>query len=196
MFTARFRAVNHATDLNSMGPDPRAYSQNHVLTRLKTHEMSTLHRVDGISQLYFDDIPGMMTAMSSPEQEACIVDLRSFLTDVTLLIQNMGATETVGSPVQGEMKLFFLLGGTEVKLSGLAKALTSRSARIRLNPIIARDITVDESISAGDQVVDAVFEVWFDNEATRSLVNKIILDANEIRVLDGFAVHEHQILRL
>ena len=38
----------------------RAYRQNHILERLPAPEGGRLHRVDGISQLWFDDVESML----------------------------------------------------------------------------------------------------------------------------------------
>lgn len=180
----------------------RAYSQNHVVARIEPVESGSLHRVDGVSQLYFDDIPAMQTAMTSPEQEACIVDLRGFLSDVTLLIQEMGMIETVGNPEPADQKLLFLLGGTDADLEEMVTALKAQllaqgvAAQIRLNPIIARDIFVDKTIRAGEQVVDAVCEVWFGDEPTQELASQVVFGSNGIEVVDGFVVRELPIVRM
>lgn len=178
----------------------RAYSQNHVVSRFDFGNQSTLHRVDGISQLYFDNIPAMKMAMSSPEQEACIVDLRSFLSDVTVLIQDMGNIESVGMPISDDRKLLILLHGETLALKAMVASLKvhlqaqRRSARVRLSPIIARDVIVDESIPTGEQLVDAVFELWFDHDATKSVANSLLIGAKGISIIDGFVVRELPIL--
>src|SRR6476620_8333009 len=64
----------------------RAYRQNHILARLPAREGDRLHRVDGISQLWFDNVESMRVAMESAEQRACVEDIREFLSDVTILI--------------------------------------------------------------------------------------------------------------
>jgi hypothetical protein len=46
----------------------RAYRQNHILAPLPARESNGLHRVDGISQLWFDDVVSMRVAMESAEQ--------------------------------------------------------------------------------------------------------------------------------
>ena len=64
----------------------RAYRQNHILARLPARQGDRLHRVDGISQLWFDNVESMRVAMELAEQRACIEDIREFLSDVTILI--------------------------------------------------------------------------------------------------------------
>ena len=41
----------------------QAYRQNHILARLPAREGDRLHRVDGISQLWFDNVESMRVAM-------------------------------------------------------------------------------------------------------------------------------------
>jgi len=59
-------------------PAMRAYAQNHVLARLAAGSQK-LHGIDGISQLWFDDVAAMSQAMASPEQAACVEDIKGFL---------------------------------------------------------------------------------------------------------------------
>ena len=49
--------------------------KNHILARLPAREGDRLHRVDGISQLWFDNVETMRVAMESAEQRACIEDI-------------------------------------------------------------------------------------------------------------------------
>ena len=47
-----------------------AYSQNHIVERYPPIQTPELHRVDGLSQLCFSDVPAMAKAMETPEQRA------------------------------------------------------------------------------------------------------------------------------
>jgi uncharacterized protein (TIGR02118 family) len=44
----------------------RAYRQSHILARLAASEGGRLHRVDGISQLWFDNVESMAWPWSQP----------------------------------------------------------------------------------------------------------------------------------
>lgn len=179
----------------------RAYSQNHVVDRIATGQAIGLHRVDGISQLYFDDVEQMKTAMASPEQEACIVDLRGFLSDVTLLIQQAGSFQVIGKAADWSVKLLYLLHGQPKAIETLGQAIqaafedSDESARFRINPIIARDIVVDQSITAGEQIVDAVLEVWTLDLASSSRAKSIVADAEGVEIIAGFQVNETVVLK-
>ncbi|MGO4567055.1 EthD family reductase [Rhizobium sp. 2YAF20] len=178
----------------------RAYSQNHVLRRLQASESSALHRVDGISQLYFDDVEAMRVSMASPEQEACIVDLRGFLSDVTLLIQQAGDSVFIGDGADLPSKHLYLLHCEEADLEDAINRIRSlmtergQSWKYRINPIIARDIVVDQSIAAGNQVVDAVFEIWTASEAVSEVADAVFSSNREIEVIGCFAVSEFVVI--
>lgn len=180
----------------------RAYSQNHVLERLSSDESSGLHRIDGMSQLYFDDVESMNISMASPEQEACIVDLRGFLSDVTLLIQQAGDFHQFGNGADLCVKLLYLLHGEAASAEALAESIRTlmsqrgRSWKYRVNPIIARDIVVDQSISAGKQVIDIVMEIWTENDTDADLVKSLVEASDGLDVIGGFVVEEFLVLPL
>lgn len=172
----------------------RAYRQNHILERIIQSEDAALHRVDGISQLYFDDVDAMNAAMASPEQEACIADLKGFLSDVTLLIQDQGKLRTIGpKSITFSTKLLILLKGKIAFLDALARDVhqaieaSGQAGQMRLNPIIARNVTVDKGISAGAQIVDAVLEIWM-SEASTALT--LLRGEHASRIVAGFSVRE------
>ncbi|MGO4317850.1 EthD family reductase [Agrobacterium sp. MCAB5] len=177
----------------------RAYSQNHVHERLPSNSGSGLHRVDGISQLYFDDIEAMKISMASQEQQACIIDLRGFLSDVTLLIQEAGDFNTFG-PATLPIKLLYLLHCNQSDVQELAGRIGSvmgeadASWKFRINPIIARDVVVDHTISAGEQVVDLVMEVWVENKSDAQAAAALVKESSQIGVVAGFEVEEVVVL--
>jgi uncharacterized protein (TIGR02118 family) len=178
----------------------RAYSQNHIRERLPSNPASGLHRVDGISQLYFDDVEAMKVAMATPEQAACIVDLRDFLSDVTLLIQRAGDTQTFGASRPLAIKLLYLLHCELEAANELAQRIKSairarnQSGKHRINPVIARDVTVDRSISAGSQVVDLVVEIWVEDSSSAHVVSSLCETTKDVDVIGGFIVEELTVL--
>src|SRR5262245_48333097 len=89
----------------------RAYRQNHILARLPAREGDRLYRVDGISQLWFDDVETMRIAMESAEQRACIEDIQGFLSHVTILIQREGERRQRGAVERLPVKFVYLLAG-------------------------------------------------------------------------------------
>ena len=77
-------------------PGMTAYTQNHIVERYPPIETTELHRVDGLSQLYFSDVATMAKAMESAEQRACVEDIRGFLSEVTIVIQRCGDIVSLG----------------------------------------------------------------------------------------------------
>src|SRR6476659_9919464 len=94
----------------------RSYRQNHILARLPAREGGRLHRVDGISQLWFDNVESMRVAMVSAEQRACIEDIREFLSDVTILVQQEGKRRQHGDVDRLPVKFICLLAGPEAAM--------------------------------------------------------------------------------
>src|SRR5271156_6601354 len=77
-------------------PGLAGYVQNHIVARAPLTRSSGMHRVDGVSQLWFKNLDAMRAAMDSPEQEACVKDISGFLERVTLAVQIPGEWEAGG----------------------------------------------------------------------------------------------------
>jgi len=174
----------------------RAYRQNHIVARLEAPQGERLHRVDGISQLWFDDIEAMRVAMASPEQQACIEDIRGFLSDVTLLIQQEGETRRHGDGDRLPVKLIYLLAGSQEEIRAAVEALfaalsaSSKSAAMRVNPVIDRNFSVDATVSSGGQVIDAVLEIWLPDESACTTARQVLGDTPEIGIVGAFQADE------
>jgi uncharacterized protein (TIGR02118 family) len=192
--------------LASRVPDMMAYSQNHIVERHAPPATPDLHRVDGLSQLYFTDIPTMARAMNTPEQRACVEDIKGFLSQVTIVIQRRGKLVEIGEPSrrQDEAKLMGVLLGdpqaAEPYASRLTGALTmqgSGATRLRMNPVVDRGFVVDESVPRGEQVVGGILEVWFQSRADlRRAVRGGIFDGCEhlMRRAALLTVREHVLI--
>ena len=174
----------------------RAYRQNHILARLDAPHGERLHRVDGISQLWFDDIEAMRVAMASPEQQACIEDIRGFLSDVTILIQQEGAMLRHGDAGRLPVKFIYLLAGSEAELQAAVETLfaaltaSSESAAIRMNPVVDRNFSVDPTVSSGGQVIDAVLEIWLPEAASSTVVRAVLTDNPRVGIVGAFEADE------
>ena len=97
-------------------PNLRGYVQNHILARGDS-PASQLHRIDGISQLWFDDVDAMTIGMASPENDACIADISGFLSRVTLAIQDPGGWVGAGGMTIGGAKTMAVYLGEEGDVS-------------------------------------------------------------------------------
>jgi uncharacterized protein (TIGR02118 family) len=181
-------------------PLMRAYSQNHIRETLLSGERFGFHRVDGISQLRFDTIVDMAVGMESPEQHACVVDIRSFLSDVTILIQEEGKLNKFGDSGCDEHKLMYLLQGGSDALRQLGVALSEILSSVggcyRLNRIVNRDFRVDSTVPTGAQVIDAILEVFL---AGKGIGGRFIEAASlenliGVLVIGAYEVSEHVVL--
>jgi uncharacterized protein (TIGR02118 family) len=111
-FTKHWRDVHGP--LARIVPRMKAYSQNHIKRTIVDSAKRGLHRIDGISQLRFDTVADMAVGMESPEQHACIVDIRGFLSEVTLLIQEEGELKGL-SHSTASRKLMYLINGDDAR---------------------------------------------------------------------------------
>jgi len=179
-------------------PLMRAYSQNHIKRTLVNSEQHGLHRVDGISQLRFDTVADMAAGMESPEQHACIVDIQSFLSDVTILIQEEGKLHRFGNVAPTERKLMYLIRGDDGPLVELSKALSqvlsTCDGSFRINRIVNRDFRVDRTVPAGDQMIDAVVEVFLAEQDNNLEDVESIEKSVGIEAVGAYEVNEHLVL--
>ena len=193
-FTEHWRDVHGPLALRVVGMV--AYTQNHIVERLHENPANPLHRVDGISQLYFEDVEAMRGAMDSAEQRACIEDIRGFLSDVTLLIQRQGELRWLGAPRSTDAKLIYLLSGRADRIERAVGSLHARlsssvpAGAVRYNPVIDRSFAVDSSVPSGSQAVDGVFEAWLPADAATALDGQGFAD-DEIDVVASFRVAEY-----
>ncbi len=174
----------------------RAYRQNHILVRRPSPQAARLHRVDGISQLWFDDIESMRVAMDSAEQRACVEDLHTFLDGVTIVVQQQGDTRQHGDTSCLPAKFVYLLGGPVAALKALDEELFAvlaaswESMALRTNRVIIEDHSADPAVPVGHQIVDAVLEVWLPEGANDEAMQSALADNIDIKVIGAFQVDE------
>ena len=174
----------------------RAYRQNHILARLPAREGDRLHRVDGISQLWFDNVESMRVAMESDEQRACIEDIREFLSDVTILIQQESERRLHGNVDRLPVKFIHLLAGQEAAMKNLEDRLFAdlaasfANAALRVNRIVDRGFSVDSTVSADGQVIDAVLELWLPQGTHHAVAQRLLSQSLDIGIIGAFRVDE------
>jgi hypothetical protein len=135
-----------------------------------------MHRIDGISQLWFDSLELMAEAMSSSAQEACVRDITSFLDRVTLAVQDPGVWRPSRlDTLDPTTKLMAVYVG-DGSLPDLRKDIEAAIAtgdfaptRYRMNGIISSSFSVDPSVRRSEVPVVAVLEAYFATERERSL---------------------------
>jgi len=174
----------------------RAYRQNHILERLPARQGDRLHRVDGISQLWFDNVESMRVAMESAEQRACIEDIREFLSDATILIQQEGERRQHGDVERLPMKYIYLLAGPDAAIRTMEGRLFAdlaasfANAALRVNPIVDRGFSVDPTVSAGGQVIDVVLELWLPQGTDAAIAQRVLSESPDIGIIGAFRVDE------
>jgi uncharacterized protein (TIGR02118 family) len=198
-FTKHWREIHGP--LARVVPRMRAYSQNHIRRTILDSEKRGLHRVDGISQLRFDTVADMAVGAESPEQLACVVDIRDFLSDVTLLIQEEGELRGFGHPAARGRKLMYLIKGDDGALEKLQEALTAMMRSIegsfRINRIINRDFRVDTTVPAGVRLIDAVLEIFLSENAGAAFNETASMERSPgVRVIGAYEVGEYVVLPL
>jgi len=174
----------------------RAYRQNHILARGPSPQAARLHRVDGMSQLWFDDVESMRVAMDSAEQRACVEDLHTFLDGVTIVVQQEGDARQHGNTSRLPAKFVYLLGGPDAALKALDEKLFAvlaahwESMTLRTNRVISEEHSANPAVRSGRQVVDAVLEVWLPEGANDDAVQSALADTIDIVVTGAFQVDE------
>ena len=112
----------------------------------------------------------MAAAMETPEQRACVEDIKGFLSEVTIVIQRRGEGVHLGecSSRPHDAKLMSVLIGDPRDADAYAFELAaelrrrgSGEARFRINPVVDRSFIVDPSVPRGNQIVGGIFESWF-----------------------------------
>ena len=187
-------------------PGMTAYSQNHIVERYPPIETPELHRVDGLSQLYFPDVPTMAKAMETPEQRACVEDIKGFLSEVTIVIQRRGEVVYLGecSSRPHDAKLMSVLIGDPRDADAYAFELAaelrrrgSGEARFRINPVVDRSFIVDPSVPRGNQIVGGILRAMVHKRGNlrRGLAEGMLDGAEQImRRAATASVREHVIL--
>ena len=174
----------------------RAYRQKHILARRPSPEAARLHRVDGISQLWFDDVESMRVAMVSAEQRACVGDLHTFLDGVTIVVQQEGDTRQHGKTSRLPAKFVYLLGGPDTALKALDEELFAvlgarwKNIRLCTNRVIDEEHSANPAVRSGHQVIDALLEVWLPEGANDGAVQSALADTIDIVVIGAFQIDE------
>ncbi|MEO8668375.1 MAG: EthD family reductase [Bauldia sp.] len=165
-------------------PNLRGYVQNHIVARGKSGGIP-IHRIDGISQLWFDDVGAMTVGMNSPENDACIADISGFLARVTLAIQDPGAwAGPIPGPAVVPAKVLAVYVGdgpvADVEREA-ANAFAEQGpfpARYRVNPVQRGTFIVDPSIARSEAPILAVVEALLpDSDARERFLEAGLLGA-------------------
>lgn len=155
-------------------PNLRGYVQNHIVDRGNS-AASKLHRIDGISQLWFDDVDAMAMGMASPENDACIADISGFLSRVTLAIQYPGGWVGAAGRTASGAKAMAVYSGEEGTFPTVEREIaeafasgTGAPTRYRTNRVVTGKFIVDPSIARSEAPLLAILEAYFADDEARS----------------------------
>jgi uncharacterized protein (TIGR02118 family) len=184
-------------------PGLRRYAQNHVIEQLSAKAVDSLHPIDGLSQLWYDDIPAMVKACDSPENQRCIEDIQGYFSHVTILVlQQHVAIDGPVSAVPGS-KVFVVLVGEDAANTSYRAAMkaflnrTGECSRYVQNDVIDRNFIVDERVARSAQVVTGYAEIWFNSPgAAKAAVKNGLLrmPVEKLAPAVAVAVQENQIV--
>jgi uncharacterized protein (TIGR02118 family) len=174
-FTTHWRETHGA--LARHLPGLHSYLQNHIVERF--HEVVPFpgHAIDGISQLWFDDVAAMERAEASPQYDACKSDIPKFQGAITILVldsERAFGDETVS---EGKPKLLWLCSSSKaddasalrnewLKLNpGSLSADIPGACRMVQNFVVDRSHPVSAGVPQGNLSPATMTEVWFDSRA-------------------------------
>lgn len=155
-------------------PNLRGYVQNHVVLRGDAAHADRIHRIDGISQLWFDDVDAMVSGMNSPENDACVVDISGFLARVTLAVQDPGAWVGQSKPEGAKLMAVYIGHGDVTAIGADVGPLMGEVGAVptayRINGIVGREFIVDPTVARSEAPIIAVLEAYFADEGARTAV--------------------------
>jgi uncharacterized protein (TIGR02118 family) len=177
-------------------PNLKGYVQNHIVATGRVRRGDLMHRIDGISQLWFESVDLMSEGMNSGAQDACVADISSFLERVTLAIQAPGAWRSAApgafDPNIKLMAVYVGDGDSSALEEGVAAAIASAAfspQRYRINFVVRRDFTVDPSVAHSEAPILAIVEAYFsDEEARRKVLESGALDSGRAEAAAVVAV--------
>lgn len=153
-------------------PKLRGYVQNHIVARGQAAHANRIHRIDGISQLWFDDVDSMVSGMSSPENDACVVDISGFLAGATLAVQDPGEWTGSGKPEGARLMAVYVGDGEPAEITADVGRVLGEAgatpAAFRVNAILARNFIVDPTVSRSEAPIVGVLEAYFHDDDSRA----------------------------
>jgi uncharacterized protein (TIGR02118 family) len=185
-------------------PGLHSYLQNHIEKRHFEIDPMPSHAVDGISQLWFDDIAAMERSEQSPEYALCKLDIPRFQGAITILV--LEGTTASGSrpPAEGKAKLLWFARQRRPHAGDVAARVAptppAEAIATASSLVVDRAHPVSAGVPAGEFAADAMEELWFDDNA--SLERWLYSQAGQARVMNDallepmavYTVREHRVL--
>lgn len=156
-------------------PGLHGYLQNHIARRF--HETSPFpgHAIDGISQLWFDDIAAMEVAEASPEYAAVKRDIPEFQGAITILVLDSAPAFGDEKASEGRPKLIWLSTCRDAvpvdtlrarwqdRRGTLDAASVPGACRMVQNFVVDAAHPVAAGVTQGDLAPATMTEVWFED---------------------------------
>ncbi|WP_321954165.1 EthD family reductase [Paraburkholderia bannensis] len=158
-------------------PEMHAYFQHHIVERIyESTPFPGDHPIDGLSQLWWDDVAAMERAEVSPEYAACKIDLPKFQGTITVLVLATAAQWKAPKQVEGEassrlMVLTQLPQDSDGKR--LDPAAMEEALRVAMTPgvkkayqyeVVDRAHPVKAGLGSGQSPVSGWTEIVFEND--------------------------------
>lgn len=177
-FRKHWREVHGA--IASHLPGLHSYRQNHIVERIYETTPFPGHRIDGISQLSFDDIAAMERAEVSSVYAAAKADIPLFQGAITILVLQEESAGHAAVPAPGSAtssKLLLVSMARDGSTTGQRKhdvETPSRSTDSNAvptpvytvhNAVVDRSHPVEAGVPQGDLPITGITEFWFSDAA-------------------------------
>jgi uncharacterized protein (TIGR02118 family) len=159
----------------SLIPNLRRYHQNHFTEAFRIGDWPDVWRLDGLSELWFDDIPTMLKSIASPDYTPLARDTPTVMTMPGLIAGTQERELAFDGDVGGLVKAMLVLGrAASTSQADFAAAWRDTAASLRnligLGQIVSTFVNHWESepgrtIGYEHLPVDVVCELWFDSGA-------------------------------
>ena len=170
-FRSHWRDVHAA--IAARLPHLRGYHQNHIVDRRQRaiNYQRSGWDFDGVSELWFDDLPSMHAAFASPVVEELAADEKAFIGDVKLVsaIQHEVVPVSRGEPLIKRMSTLRRKAGVSAEVFmrewfEVHSVLVRRLPQVRgyrQNLVFDRSLGRARPASYEEFPIDGVVELWF-----------------------------------
>lgn len=162
-------------DLARKLPGLHSYVQNHIVERFYEATPFPGHAVNGISQLWFDDIGAMERAENSEAYDACKRDIPKFQGAITILVLDSVPVFGNEKASEGRPKLLWLSttdqapeldrlrNGWLAHQKSITDASTKGACRMVQNFVVDRSHPVSAGVPQGQLALVTMTEMWFED---------------------------------
>lgn len=153
-------------------PNLRRYHQHHAIRPLPLGELPDKWQLDGLSELWFDDIDSMMAGITSPDYDGLAQDTPTVMTMPGLIVGNQEFLLGDRPDEASHVKAMIVVGRRQdADAEAFLQAWRERVAALSGTPglaasaiisIVHRESVPAEVIDYASLPVDIVVELWFE----------------------------------